>query len=167
MVKPQLNVGKLANALPDDTLRFSGGLTLPPGPQISPLLHGLRVQVVDTVGTILDVTLPPGAYDKTTKTGWQVNRTATQFNFKFPGGFQGITSAKLQTDSKRPNGWKVSVQAKNGTFPVLANRLPLEVTVVVDLPVATTGQCGRVTLPAAIAPPGCLFDRTHNSFKCR
>ena len=130
---------------------FVGTLTVPTDPPIDPMSNGIRLVVrnpaEDPLGTVtIDVTLPPGAFDSVTDRGWSVSSSGTYLYRDEHGMYAHILRALVKPlDSGE---LKISVFGQNGSYPL--PHLPPEgtivATVVVDSPVATTGQCGEVVL---------------------
>ena len=71
-------------------------------------------------GTVLDVTVPPGAYNAGTRTGWKVLGSGWQYRNAL--GLQGLT--KLTVKRAASGLLTVSAIAKNGSFPVAVGQLP-------------------------------------------
>jgi hypothetical protein len=107
-----------------------------------------------------------GAYVNATKTGWRVNPTGTRWSYKngsptLANPIQGIT---LSTSPRTPGVFKFKVRAKNGAFPTSTGEVPLGATVVIDTPIAASGQCGEVTFPSAAR---CKFNPSLSSVSCK
>jgi hypothetical protein len=146
--KAKMTLQKLVTLPGDDRFKFSGYLTIPETPAIDPITKGLRVLVHDSVGTVvLDVSVPPGAYDIPNRVGWRVNGSATSWTYKNAGIptplVQGIYKAQVKKITKVPGQIKFTIGGKSGSYPVIGTNMPLTGTVVVDTPYATTNQCGE------------------------
>jgi hypothetical protein len=116
------------------SLRWSGTLAPLAGSAPDPLAGGVRVVIADaSAATLLDVTVPGGAFDKTTKTGWKVKRTT----WTWQGALDGLTKVKLV--GKTPGVLKLAVTAKGAAFPA-GPALPLLARLVVD---GVAGRCGE------------------------
>jgi hypothetical protein len=164
---PLLIVNGLGTPPGDDRLVFKGTLTgVPPTPPISPLTNGIRLLIDDPTAatpSILDVTLPGGAFSGTE--GWRANSRNTSFKWKSAAGIGGIFKANLKIGGGQV---KFSAAGRNGSFVVLPSQLPLHGTLVIDSPVATTGQCGEAFFPGAPNPKSsCAFDGSGRMVKCR
>lgn len=94
--KPKLTLGKLAPPAGDDTLTFTGSLVAPLTPP-DPDAHGLTIAIDDANGLFSRVTIPAGAYDKVTKTGWKVNGKRTAWTWLHPkdGAPGGLVKASV------------------------------------------------------------------------
>ena len=158
--KPKLRIRKLNTPPGDETLRMSGTLNIPLSPTLDPQTKGARFLVTDSNGgTILDVTIPGGAYDSILKIGWKLTRKgafATYYDRSLTPT-HGIYKAVLHT-TKIPGELKFSLLGKKSNYSVSALALPVHATVVVDSPQATTGQCGEVLWPGPLRPsPTCTL----------
>jgi hypothetical protein len=170
--KHKLTMTKLLSPANDDKLSLTGQavlatLTTPP---LNPVANGVRVMIVDNLGTVvLDSTVSGGAYDAISKIGWKVNGSQTSFTYKNPGNHpDGITTVGVKMITKTPNMVKVKVKAKNGTYPVNTANLPLHATVVLDPPTAATGECIEATWPAtAPVKPSCVSASGGATVKCK
>src|SRR5882724_4038042 len=67
VARAKLMLGKLAPPAGDDTLAFKGEMRIPTSPAVDPVATGARV----IVGEVVDLTIPGGAFDPATKTGWK------------------------------------------------------------------------------------------------
>ncbi len=170
-LKQKLTLTKLLPPAGDDKLTLKGFFTdVPASPTIDPLANGLRVLITDSLGvTSVDVTIPGGAFDPGTKTGWKVNGAGTAWTYKGPGtGTNGIQKAQLKAIASTPGKYKFSVKGKNGTYPVNGAALPVTGTIVIDTPIASTGQCGEATFPATPpAKPSCAEVSGGKTIKCK
>jgi hypothetical protein len=146
----------------DDKLTFAGDMTLPVpyNPPLNPVSKGVRILLADASDNILlDATVPGGAYDPVTGTGWSTS--ASSWRYRSRTGVQGIVKVLL-----KPNAsglFKFIVGGKNGSYGVPANALPLHATLVIDSPTAMTGQCGEVHYGAG----SCAFNGSATTVRCR
>ncbi len=139
---------------------------------LDPINEGLRLVVSDKDGNfILDATVPPGAYSNGTKSGWKVN--------SFPKGF---TSDYRNKSANPPLGLerlkfvvkeglgitKFQAIVKKGTLLVAPGQQPIKITLVTDLPVATTGECCEWTYTEVPpARPSCVFKGGSSKLLCK
>jgi hypothetical protein len=162
IAKPLLSIRTAAHGAAT-TLRFQGLLPLAPlplEPAFDPVAHGARVVVVDASGTtLLDETVPGGAFDGTMKTGWRHTARSKKWVYARPSS-QGINHLVLKSVATPSSLVQFAVDADLGStrFPTQAE-LPLEATLVIDAPLARNGQCGAAELGAAPPATPCKFPR--------
>jgi parallel beta-helix repeat protein len=149
--RPNIALNRLNTPAADDTLTFRGDLVIPHPfmPDLDPVANGVAV-VIETAGGVraLDVTIPGGAYDPTTKIGWQVNGSGTSWKYVNKGATppSSITTLTIKDNSKKQPGLvQVKVTGKRGDYAVEPMTLPLAGLLVLDPPTAATGQCGVAT----------------------
>lgn len=66
--------------------------------------------------------------------------------------------------TKTPGLAKFSIGGKNGSYgPIVLGDLPLKATLVIDVPFATTGQCGETNF----ATGNCSVASAGNTIKCQ
>lgn len=136
-------------------LRFRGVIALAPeplDPPFDPIARGARVLLTDSAGeTILDDTVPGGAFDAATSVGWRHEPGGKRWVYTHPGR-HGIRRLVLKRVAGAASTYRFVATAYLPTSPVPASdRLPLTATFVVAAPVASDGQCGVATFGAA--PP--------------
>jgi len=108
---------------------------VPTTPVINPAVHGVRLVITDSVGTTLvDAFLPGGARWKSSSRVWTYRDRNSSVD--------GITKASLK--STTPGQLKFLFVGKDGSYLAPAGA-PVTATLVIDPPVATTGQCGEAT----------------------
>ncbi len=163
VAKPKLVVAKLAAPSGDEALALTGQLPAFPGvPALDPVTTGARVVVSDTAGTLLDVSIPPGAFDEGQKRGWKVKDGT--FKYVNRAGIQGVVAVKVKPSDKVPGLVLFAVKGKKGTWAVDPARLPLAATFVVN----TVGpQCGDAVFPGPAPVPSCVHDPVKAKVKCK
>ncbi len=167
--KEKLTATKLLAPGGDDKLKLKGFITIPTTPTIAPHVNGVRLLLQTDDGVIiLDTTLPGGAYSTATRAGWKTNGTGTKFLYKNAGKvvplIDGIAKVSLGLSPKTPGLLKFGVSGKNGTFgPVVSGDLPVQATLVIDVPTAETGQCGETDF----TPAGCVIGGAGSTLKCK
>ncbi|MCC6847359.1 MAG: hypothetical protein IT294_02570 [Deltaproteobacteria bacterium] len=156
--KPKLRLGKMLAPGGDDTLAFAGVLPAPPI-ALDADVAGVAFRLDDGVGSVVDVTLPPGAYDKVTKTGWKVDKKRTTWRWSHPkaGAPSGIVKATLAVHARHAT-LAVSVKGAAGTFAATA-----PVVVTLDLP--ATGTCGATHF--AVGTEGCRVTSRGKTLACK
>jgi hypothetical protein len=148
----------------DDRLRFQGELTIPVPhvPQLNPVANGIRVLVTNAAGaSVLDATVPGGAYSAATRTGWSTSPSS--WTYRSPSG---ISRFQLQPRGPVPGRYKFRVQGREGNYAVGPGGLPLAGVLVLDPPTAETGQCGEARFPGAPAP-ACTLNGSGTTVNCR
>jgi hypothetical protein len=177
-VKSKITIVKLLTPPGDDKLKFKGSITIPPqggDPVFDPSVNGARAIITDAAqATILDVTIPVGAYSATNKAGWKINGSHTSFTYLNAGTVipfdQGIKKFGLKASTKVAGLIKFSITGKTGSYNPdnIATHLPLVGTIILDVPNATTGLCGEVRFPSATMPLGaCTVAGGGNIAKCK
>jgi hypothetical protein len=146
--KASITIKKVVAPAGDESLVLKGQFTLPGSPAIDPLTSGARVLLAWGGAGRVDATLAPGAFDKTTKIGWKVNKAGTAWTWTSKAGVQGIVKAALKTVPKTPGLVKFAVTGKNGSFQVNPTDPPITATVVLD----PAGRCAEVDFGAT-----CVF----------
>jgi hypothetical protein len=158
VVKPRLGISGLKTPPWDDKLRFTGKIYVPLTPTLDPLHKGVRIIVKDNQGdSIVDATIPGGAYDPILRIGWALSRTGSRAVYRDKGltPIQGIYAVTLST-TKVPGELKFAVVGHKGNYTVTLAHIPVRATLVVDSPQAATGQCGEALWPGPIRPtPTC------------
>lgn len=124
--KPTLVLGKALPPAGDDTLAFAGSLAAPavsPAPDIA----GLGFRFEDAHGSVVDVTIPAGAFTKAAGTGWKVDKKRTKWTWSHrkSGAPSGIVKAIVAVDHETSR-LTVRVKGQGGAFAATA---PLTVTV--------------------------------------
>ena len=158
--KPKLAITKQLTPTGDDALSFRGAMTLPTTPVLDPVTTGARV----IVEGVLDATIPGGAYDPATKTGWKIGKHGS-FTYKNgEGGILGIVRLGLKGSSKVPGSIKFAVAAKKGSYAVDPAHLPSEATLIVD---ASAGQCGDARFPGPPPAPVCVYKAKSGKVQCK
>jgi hypothetical protein len=165
--KAQITLTKLDTPSADDklTLKGEGVLPFPFTPPLDPIATGAEVMLDDDDGTsVLDVLIPGGAYDKTSKIGWRANRKGTAWTYRNASGLDGITKLRGTTKPTSPGLVKVKVTGKNGSYAT-PSALPVTGAVVFDPESGATGQCVEATFPGPAPSPSCTFNGS--TLKCR
>ena len=168
--KTKLILTKLLAPATDDRLNFKGFfLAVPNSPPVDPVANGLRVLVSDSLGnTPIDVTIPGGAYNPTTRIGWKVNGSGTSWKYSnSTSPVNGIYKAQLKAYPSTPGKYKFGVKGKNGNYVVNTNNLPLKGTLVIDVPYAETGQCGETEFQTPPTKPNCSVAGGGKTVKCK
>ena len=153
VARAKLMLGKLAPPAGDDTLAFKGEMTIPTSPAVDPVATGARV----IVGEVVDLTIPGGAFDPATKTGWK----AKQGSFKYHGGTLKVS---LAASTKTPGLVKFMVAGKTGSYVVDPAHLPRQATLILD---AAAGQCGEAGFAGPAPAPVCVYKAKRGKVQCK
>jgi hypothetical protein len=138
VTKSSITVTKALPPGGDDGLKMKGTMTVPTTPALDPVTRGVRIVLGNANEDIADITIPPGAYDAVTKTGWKANGNGTSFTFLSRTGVSGIVKVTVKTIASTPGLVKFGVTGKKGTFATIPETLPLFATFTLD----ANGQCG-------------------------
>lgn len=157
IAKAVLKITKLATGPGDDRLKLKASVSgVPELPGLDLVTEGLRFLLTDALGTpIIDARLPGGQYSSSVRAGWKGSGSGWSYA---NGGavlplIQGLTKVSVKGRPTRPGQYSITVVGKNGSYAVAPGTLPLLATIVLDPPVATTGQCVEIGFTA---PPGCI-----------
>jgi hypothetical protein len=157
--KPRLRLGRLA-AAGRSTLRLTGIITVPTEPAIDPASRGLRVLVQDVDGApVVDVVVPGGV-------GWRVNAAQNVWDYRNPLGWQSIVGVKIRDTPPGSGRLRFQVVGRTGTYPISQAGLPVQVTIGIDVPYASTGQCGEAFFPGRPGPT-CTLPRAGTALRCK
>jgi hypothetical protein len=163
--KKKLTVKKVLLPTGDDAISMRGQMTIPETPTINPVANGIRVIVEGLHGTLLDVAVPGGLYDHVTRSGWKASPRGGRWTYK--GGNPSIANPlqalTLSTSGRPPGLYKFSLRGKNGAIPATVNDIPLKGMIIIDSPVAATGQCGE----AIFLPDECRMSGSLSTVNCR
>src|SRR5438094_2331660 len=168
--RSHLSVKKLGTPPGDDALSFKADVTLPSpfDPALEPLTNGIRLIVAGARGTIVDVTVPGGAYADPPRRGWTAGGTITRYVDRSGAPLAGITGVVVQDRSSRAPGLvRVTVKGKGGAYPVSFADFPLAVEVILDPPTAETGECGDVRYVGPPPAPACAFNGSGTTLTCK
>ncbi len=102
---------------------------------------------------VIDVSVPGGAYDTLSKTGWKVNGAATSWTYSNPVPVGGVLNKVSLKKGKTPGEMKFKASGKKGAFATTSPTSPVTATLILDPPSAATGLCGE----AAFAAAACAF----------
>ena len=151
--KAVLKISKLLTPPGDDRLKLKATVTgIPAQPPLDPIVQGLRLILSDALGdALIDVRLPGGTYSTDVKAGWKGGGTG--WNYANGGQIlpllQGITKVSVRERATQPGVFTVAVTGKNGSYAAPSGGLPLLATVLLDPPLAMTGQCAEIGFDVA------------------
>jgi hypothetical protein len=163
--KPRLFVRVFESDPLNDKITFSGTAAMPNTPAIDLVTKGFRFILQDgDQDTVVDATIPGGAYSPTTGNGWRANRRGGFF-YKNNGPVlnNGIFTVTVNELRGQPGVFQFRVKAKEGTYPVTPADLPLKVTIVLDPPNGDgTGQCTEAEYSLE-----CRFNKSLSTVRCK
>ncbi|MGH7893658.1 MAG: hypothetical protein ACREQL_03270, partial [Candidatus Binatia bacterium] len=135
-VKPKFLMTRLLAPGGDDRLKFKGTIVVPTTPGIDPATRGLRLVVTDGAGiTLVDALLGGRAR-------WRSNNNRVWTYRDNTASVAGISKVSLK--SRAPGEIKFVIVGRNATY-LPPSGSPVQATLVIDPPVATTGQCGEAS----------------------
>src|SRR5438093_1669099 len=156
----RLALGKLGAPAGDDTLAFKGRMTVPVAPAIDPVTTAVRV----LVDGVLDATIPGGAFDPATETGWKVKKNGAFAYHNGEGGILGIAKVALKPSSQAPGLVQFAVAGKTGSYTVDPAHLPRHATLILD---AAAGQCGDAGFAGPPPAPVCVYKAKRAKVQCK
>src|SRR3989441_97265 len=127
----------------------------------APLLDLRGTGIVDGV---LDATIPGGAFDPVTRTGWKAKKNGAFSYHKGAGGILGIARVALEPSSKTPGLVRFAVGGKTGSYAVDPAHLPRQATLILD---AAAGQCGDAGFVGPAPAPVCVYKAKHAKVQCK
>jgi hypothetical protein len=119
----------------------------------------VRILLDDTGGNgdrWLDVIIPGG-------TGWKTSKSGHAWRYANTNGPGGIVKVRLRHNTRKPGTLKFQVVGRAGSLAIPRSRIPMKGTLVVDAPIALTGQCGETPFDGS----RCTFSRSGRALRCR
>src|SRR2546428_11839159 len=156
----RLALGKLGAPAGADPPASKAPLKRPVAPANAPLTTGVRV----LVDGVLDATIPGGAFDPATRTGWKAKKNGAFTYHNGQGGILGIAKVALKPSSKTPGLVQLAVGGKTGTHVVDPAHLPRQATLILD---AAAGQCGDAGFAGPAPAPVCVYKAKHPKVQCK
>jgi hypothetical protein len=144
-------------------VKIHGRVTLADPSAVDPVQHGLRVVVEDSVGTrFLDTTAPPNPPVPPDR-GWRATDGGWSYKAR---RFAPIVAVKIRLRADPAGALDLSIRTSE-FFIEAPPQLPMNLTLVLDPPFATTGLCGEAAFPG---PPGvnpsCALVQGNRSLSC-
>jgi hypothetical protein len=155
-VRPKLRIRGLDTPPGDDRLRFVGVITVPTSPTIDPATHGVRILLDNHGTTMLDAMIPGGSL-------WRTNSAHTACRYRNPSDPHGLYKVQLKLRRHPPGTLRYVVRGKGGDFTIPASDTSMRGTVVIDAPIARTGQCGEALFDIG----QCVRNPAGSVFRCR
>lgn len=168
LLKTKLTLSKLDLPPGNDRFRLKASTLLPEGPYIDPVANGLALRITDGVGLVaVAATVPPGEFDRFTRSGWRTNGNGNVFTFRSQSNdpvLGGVKRITVKTNPSQPGAVKIVVIGREGTY-VRPTDAP--VTVVINLTPSTPGQCAESQFNAIEGGPRCVFLNNGARLICR
>jgi len=121
----------------------------------------LEIVIDDTAGTVLDATIPGGAFSNPPDKGWKVNGLGTKWTYSdlSTSRIGGISQVVIQNKSASTPGLVTfTVTGKKGSYAVASTALP----VTAHIRFAASGQeCGDAAFSS------CTFNKPGSTLKCK
>lgn len=158
----KLTLGNLLTPPGDDTLALKGEATMPTAPVLDPGATGLRVEIADGAGTLLDAVVPAGTFDPDTGIGWKAKNG--KYKYRNPAAILDITKVVVVVSATQPGRVKFVLGGKTGSFTVAPGDLPLRTRVELD---PVNGQCADVRFPGPEPVPACVHNSAKGKVQCK
>src|SRR5207247_5692334 len=84
-----------------------------------------------------------------------------------PEGLLGRTKIRIVSSRRIAGRLRFVVVGRNRAYRVAPGDMPVKGTVVIDSPIARTGQCGEMLFPGPAPAPHCAFNAAGTVMKCR
>jgi cysteine-rich repeat protein len=159
--------GMLAAKDGDDKLTFKATLQFDAPVAPDPENNGFALMLQDATGKrILDLRIPPGAYNVTSRSGWISSKKRLLYISRTPvGGL--LPKVILRSKPKNPSEVVVIVKGKKGDFAVPPVTLPLKATVSLDPTDAMTALCAEAEFPGPKPLPYCRMSGNGVAVTCK
>ena len=149
------------------TLTLRGEVLVPPplSPALDPSRDGVRVQLVNANGGLLDsLDLRAGMSDATHPVGWSTNRRRKRWHYTDRTSAGRVRTAQFLVDDISGHvGLRLT--ASHGVLTLTPTDAPLGIRMLVS---ASPSRCGALMFnPLGVTPPTCKFNRTGSSVQCR
>jgi len=166
---PRLALSKLGSPPTDDRLSLKTTLQVPDTPTINPIKNGLRLVLSGPLGLVFDATIPPGSFDASANEGWI--SSGRGWSYKNTGDKvprqAGIRRIMLRQHGSFANQFRLVVSGRGGNLQAAAGQTGLDLTVVIDAPVATTGQCAEAHFVTQGTGSECRLLNSGHRLECR
>jgi hypothetical protein len=166
---PRLALSKLGSPPTDDRLSLKTTLQVPDTPTIDPLKKGLRLVLIGPLGLVFDANIPPGGFDSSARAGWISNGKG--WSYKNTGDKvprqAGIRHVMLRQHGAFPNQFRLVVSGQGADLRAAAGQTGLDLTAVIDAPIAATGQCAEAHFVTQGASSDCRLLNSGHRLECR
>jgi hypothetical protein len=152
--RPRVTVSRLDTPPGDEHMAFSGVSTTTDAGALDAVATGAQVMLFGATGAILmERSIPPGAFDKSQRSGWRANHARTAFRYEHRVPLVRLAIVKR---AEEPETWAVRGKISGEAVPVIPADLPVTASVLLS---RSTGTC------VALKGAGCRLHR--RSLACR
>jgi hypothetical protein len=166
---PRLALSKLGTPPTDDRLSLKTSLQVPDMPTVDPLKKGLRLVLSGPLGLVFDAIIPPGGFDSSARAGWI--SSGKGWSYKNTGNKvprqAGIRHVMLRQHGAFSNSFRLVVTGRGADLRAAAGPTGLDLTAVIDAPIATTGQCAEAHFVTQGASSDCRLLNSGHRLECR
>jgi len=74
---------------------------------------------------------------------------------------------RIVRSNRDPGKFRFRVVGRHGAYPVAQDKMPLKGTLVIDSPIARTGQCGEAVFKETSLTPRCVLNASGTTLRCR
>jgi len=166
--RAKIELARLGDPAGDEKLNIRGSAVIDPMPALNPIKTGLFVQLIDGLGAIsVDVTLPPGAIDPVTKSGWKDKSSGRAWRYRGgPTPIGGIQRVIVKADPNDAGVVRFVVLGRNGTYGSPGSS-PVTLSLGFRGPGGAPGQCPQILYGEDGVGPRCQYTNAGTRFVCR
>jgi hypothetical protein len=143
---PRMRLAKLSAPPDDDRIKIKTTFQIALDPEIDPVKKGMRLVLAGPLGTVFDAVIPPGSFDTDTRAGWKADGDFRWWyknvSTKVPR-IAGIKWITFRQHGSKPEDFRIVVSGRGGDMLAAVGQPKLRLSIVIDSPVATTGQCAE------------------------
>ena len=99
--------------------------------------------------------------------GWKTNPAGTAWRYRNPQGPSGIVRVRVRSRGVTPGRLRFVVIGRHGSYAMSPAHMPVKGTMIIDSPLATTGQCGEALFPGPAPAPHCVFNPSGSALRCK
>ena len=109
---------------------------------------------------VVDALIPGGA-------GWTTSRGGRRWFYRNDAGVLGIVRVRIVRSRRDPGSLKFRIFGRHGNYAIAESEMPVKGTLVIDAPIARTGQCGEALFSGSSPSPHCAFNASGTALRCR
>jgi cysteine-rich repeat protein len=167
---PRLAFAKLGPPGTDDRLGLKAAMMVPDVPPIDPVSKGMRFVLKGPLGVVFDAIIPPGSFDPQARLGWRSIGTGRWAYLNTKGDVSqqaGIQKILLKQDRTFSQDLRIVVKGRGADLRAVVGQPTLTLTVVIDAPIAMTGQCAESTFVTTGDNANCQLLNSGHRLGCR